>query len=205
MAAIGSSLSPGPLARKPGNWGKTLLALLRHGGTKNRDGLRPFAQQLVDRDVPDLPGARWATLEALGSAMRVVFAKKLLFFILFREEEGLQSSDMVSRHFVLGEMGPGGLRVFLGAMATDQWHYTVEDAEWARLPHLVVRVDGDEAPIRVRISADDFAGLVEHTAPLAQSPWTPALGGWAEDGRTRKLDWVHSTTNERRIGQVPIL
>jgi hypothetical protein len=198
-------MSPGPLARKVGNWGKTLLALLRHGGTKDRAGLRPFAQQLVDRDVPDLPGARWATLEALGSAMRIVMVRKLLYFILFREEEGLQYNDMVSRHFVLGELGPGGLRVFVGAMAVDQWHYSVEEAEWARLPHLVIRVDGEEAPIRVRVSADDFAGLVEHTAPLAMSPWVPALGGFAVDGRTHKLDWVHSTTGERRVGQVPIL
>jgi hypothetical protein len=199
-------MSPGPVARRAGNWGKTLLALLRHGGTKDRTtGLRPFAQQLVSRDVPDLPGAHWATLEALGSAMRILMVRKLLYFILFREEEGLQSSDLVSRHFILGELGPGGLRVFLGALSTDQWHYTVEDAEWARLPHLVIRVDGDEAPIRVRVSADDFAGLVEHTAPLALSPWTPALGGLAEDGRTRKLDWVHSITGERRFGQVPLL
>jgi hypothetical protein len=137
--------------------------------------------------------------------MRILMVRKLLFFVLFREEEGLQSSDLVSRHFILGELGPGGLRIFLGALPTDQWHFTVEDAVWARLPHLVIRSDGEEAPIRVRVSADDFAGLVEHMAPLALSPWSPALGGMAEDGRTRKLDWVHSTTGERRYGQVPIV
>ena len=182
-----------------------MLALLRHGGTKDKTGFRPFAPQLVSRDVPDLPGAQWATLEALGSAMRILMVRKLLFFILFREEEGLQDNDKVSRHYILSELGAGGLRVFLGALPVDQWHSSVEEADWARLPHLVIRSGGDEAPIHVRVSADDFAGLVEHTAPLAQSPWIPVLGGVAEDGRTRKLDWVHSATKERRVGQVPIL
>ena len=67
------------------------------------------------------------------------------------------------------------------------------------------RSGNDEAPIRVHVSASDFAGLVEHTAPLAHSPRAPVLGGLAEDGRTHKLDWVHGVTNERQFGQVPIL
>ena len=124
---------------------------------------------------------------------------------MFREEEGLLANDKVSRHYILGELGVDGLYVYLGALPADQWHGTVEEAEWARLPHVVIRSGMDEAPIRVRVSASDFAGLVEHTAPLAHSPWSPVLGGLAEDGRTHKLDWVHGVTKERRIGQVPIM
>ena len=204
-AAAVASASPGPMARK-GNWGKSLLALLRHGGTKDKNsGIRPFAQHLVIRDVPDLPDAQWATLDSLGSAMRIIMVRKLLFFILFREEEGLLANDKVSRHYVLGELGADGLKVFLGALPSDQWHGTVEEAAWARLPHLVIRSGMDEAPRRVRISGNDFAGLAEHTAPLANSPWVPVLGSLAEDGRTHQLDWVHATTHERRFGQVPLM
>jgi hypothetical protein len=193
------------MARK-GNWGKSLLALLRHGGTKDKNsGIRPFAQHLVIRDVPDLPDAQWATLDSLGSAMRIIMVRKLLFFILFREEEGLLANDKVSRHYVLGELGADGLKVFLGALPSDQWHGTVEEAAWARLPHLVIRSGNAEAPRRVRISGNDFAGLAEHTAPLANSPWVPVLGSLAEDGRTHQLDWVHATTHERRFGQVPLM
>ena len=102
-------------------------------------------------------------------------------------------------------MGADGLKVFLGALPSDQWHGTVEEAAWARLPHLVIRSGKDEAPRRVRISGNDFAGLAEHTAPLANSPWVPVLGSLAEDGRTHQLDWVHAITQERRIGQVPLM
>ena len=204
-AAAGASTSPGPLARKGGNWGKSLLALLRHGGTKDKSGNRPFARHLVSKDVPDIPEAQWATLEALGSEMRILMVRKLLSYILFREEEGLQMDDRVARHFVLGELGAGGFNVYLGALQSDLWFGSVEEAEWARLPHLVVRSGAHEAPRRVRISGSDFAGLVEHLAPSAQSPWGPELGGLALDGRTHQLDWVHDVTKERSVGQVPIL
>ena len=70
---------------------------------------------------------------------------------------------------------------------------------------MVIRSGNDEAPLRVRISGNDFAGMVEHTAPLANSPWVPVLGSLAEDGRTHQLDWVHAITHERRIGQVPLM
>jgi hypothetical protein len=155
--------------------------------------------------VPDIPDAHWATLEALGMEMRILMVRKLLSFILFREEEGLQKDDRAVRHYVLGELGAGGLNVYLGALQTDTWCGTVEEAEWARLPYLVVRSGALEAPRRVRITGSDFAGLVEHMAPAAQSPWAPELGGLAVDGRTYQLDWVHDVTKERSVGQVPIL
>ena len=137
--------------------------------------------------------------------MRILVVRKLLNYVLFREEEGLLANDKVSRHFVLGELGVDGLRVFLGARPADQWHDSVDEAAWARLPHLVVRSGEDVAPQRVRISPDDFAGLAEHLVPLANSPWFPVLGSLAEDGRAHRLDWVHGTTRERRVGQVPLL
>ena len=204
-AAAGASTSPGPLGRKGGNWGKSLLALLRHGGSKDKSGNRPFARHLVNKDVPDLAEAQWATLEALGSEMRILMVRKLLSYILFREEEGLQTEDRVARHFVLGELGAGGINVFLGALQSDERFGTAEEAEWARSPHLVIRSGTHEAPRRVRISGSDFAGLVEHLAPMAQSPWIPELGGLAVDGRTHQLDWVHDVTKERIVGQVPLL
>ena len=204
-AAGAASMSPVPVGRK-GNWGKTLLALLRHGGSKDRvSGARPFIQHLVGRDVPELPDSQWATLDSLGTAMRVVVVRKMLNYILFREEEGLLPGDKVARHFVLGELGADGLRVFLGALPADQWHATGDEAARARLPFLVVRSREDEAPQRVRISPDDFAGVAEHLAPLAHSPWFPVLGAMSEDGHTHRLDWVHANTGERRVGQVPIL
>ena len=182
-----------------------MLALLRHGGTKDKGGNRPFARHLVNKDVPDIPEAQWATLEALGSEMRILMVRKLLSFILFREEEGLQLDDRVARHFVLGELGTCGFNVYLGALESDLWFGSVEEADWARLPHLVVRSGAHEAPRRVRISGSDFAGLVEHLAPSSQSPWAPELGSLALDGRTHQLDWVHEVTKERSVGQVPVL
>ena len=183
-----------------------MLALLRHGGTRDKStGNRPFSQYLVSRDLPDLPDARWATLESLFSAMRIVMVRKLLCFILFREEEGLLANDKVSRHYVLGELGMEGFRIFLGALKMDQWHNSVEDAALARLPYLVIRAGEDEAPRRVRISCNDFAALAEHMAPATNSPWTPMLGKLTEDGLTHQLDWVHATTHERLFGQVPLL
>ena len=183
-----------------------MLALLRHGGTRDKTtGNRPFSQYLVSRDLPDLPDAHWATLESLCSAMRIVMVRKLLCFILFREEEGLLANDKVSRHYVLGELGMEGFRIFLGALKTDQWHNSVEDAALARLPYLGSRAGEDEAPRRVRISCNDFAALAEHMAPAANSPWTPMLGSLAEDGLTHQLDGVHATTHERLCGQMPLL
>ena len=184
-----------------------MLALLRHGGTKEKaTGNRPFAQHLVTRDLPGLQDANWATLEALCSATHILHAQRLLGFIVFREEEGLQAGDRVARHFVLGELGmDGSLKVFLGALGKDQWYRSVEDAERARLPHLVIRAGIDEAPMRVRVSGSDFAALAEHLAPAANSPWSPMLGRLADDGFSHQLDWVHKVTNERLHGQVPIL
>ena len=138
--------------------------------------------------------------------MHILYVQRLLGFIVFREEEGLQAGDRVARHFVLGELGmDNSLKVYLGALGKDQWYRTVEDAERARLPHLVIRAGNNEAPRHVRISGSDFAALAEHLAPAANSPWSPMLGRLADDGFSHQLDWVRESTNEHLHGQVPIL
>ncbi len=197
--------SPGDGAgKKGGNWGKVLLALLRHGGSMS-GGVRPFLNHLVQKSVPGAEWFKWARLDVLASELRITDMAQLLEYMLYRKDE-VAFGDTALRHFVLGELDmDGGFVVHMGSPPKDQFFRSQEAVDKAARPHLLVRAGENTPPRHMQIAPDQFAALAMHRGAGVSSKWWPSLGKVEEDGKYVGINWRHRETGQVLVNVPPPL